>query len=108
MRKFHAYNLSDWPRNGRGEAIFTSTSEAIYYAGIVEDRLATYNFLKKWRLNAHQNFEFLKAKQLVNYDRLFDLATRQQYYREAMEELQRLNDADDEGIWKEKTIEGKE
>ena len=92
MRKFHSYNLSDWPRNGRGEVIFTSTNEALYYAGIVEDRLATYNFLKKWRLNARQNFEYLKLKKPVSYDRLFDLAMRQQYFREAMEEIQRLNE----------------
>jgi len=102
MRKFHAYNLSDWPRNGRGEVIFTSTNEALYYAGIVEDRLATYNFLKKWRLNARQNFDHLKALKGCSHDRLFDLAVKAQFYREAMEELERLNAADDEGFWKER------
>jgi len=92
MRKFHAFTLDDWPRNGRGEVIITSTNEAIYYAGIVKDKQVTYNFLKKWRLNARQNFEWLKLKKPVNYDRLFDLAVRAQFYREAMEEIQRLNE----------------
>ena len=104
MKKFHAYNEDTWPRNGRGEIIFSSTNEAIYYAGIVEDRLATYNFLKKWRLNARQNFEYLKSAKPVNCDRLFDLAVKAQFYREAMEELERLNANDDEGFWQDKEI----
>jgi len=92
MRKFHAFTLDNWPRNGRGEAIFTSTNEAIYYAGIVEDKQVAYNFLKKWRLNARQNFDYLRIQKPVNYDRLFDLAVKAQFYREAMEEIQRLNE----------------
>jgi len=92
MRKFHAYNLSNWPRNGRGEAIFTSTNEAIYYAGIIEDKLIAYEHLQKWRRNAQQNFEYLKLKKPVNFDRLFDLAVKGKFYREAMEEIQRLNE----------------
>ena len=102
MRKFHAYTPDTWPRNGRGEVIFTSTNEAIYYAGIVEDRLIAHKLLKKWRRNAYQNFDSLKIKKPVNYDRLFDLAVKAHFYREAMEELERLNAADDEGFWKER------
>ena len=92
MRKFHAYKLSNWPRNERGEVIFTSTNEAIYYAGIVENRQVAYKLLKKWRLNAHQNFEHVRLKDPISYDRLFDLAIKGQFYREAMEEIQRLNE----------------
>ena len=92
MRKFHAHTPDTWPRNGRGEIIFTSTNEALYYAGIVEDKQAAYNFLKKWAMNAYQNFDYLRSKKPINYDRLFDLAARKQFYREAMEEIQRLNE----------------
>jgi len=92
MRKFHAYELSNWPRNQRGEIIFSSTTEAIYYAGIVEDKQVSYNLLKKWAMNAYQNFDHVRRTSPVNYDRLFDLAARRQFFREAMEEIQRLNE----------------
>jgi len=93
MRKFHAYKLSDWPRNRRGEIIFSSTTEAIYYAGIVEDKQVSYNLLKKWAMNAYQNFDHVRRTSPVNHDRLFDLAARRQFFREAMEEIQRLNES---------------
>ena len=92
MRDFHAYTLNDWPRRKRGDLIFSSTEEAFYYAYIVEDRVSAYDLLAKWRTNTYQDFKALKLKKPLNYDRLFDLAVRAQFYREAMEEIQRLND----------------
>ncbi len=92
MRNLHAYTLNDWPRRKNGELIFTTTNEAIYYACLTDDRVGSYNLLKKWRINAYQNIAMLRSKIPVNYQRIFDLAVRAQLYREAMEEIQRLND----------------
>lgn len=94
MRQFNAYTLDDWPRRKNGELIFSNTNEAIYYANLVEDRLAAYYLLKKWRKNAYQNIEMLRSKPSINYNRIFDLAVRAQLYREAMEEIQRLNEVE--------------
>lgn len=91
MRKFNAYTLDDWPRRKSGELVFTTTDEAIYYANITDDRLAAYNLLKKWRKKNQQDINFLKNKDTYNWNRLFDLAVRGQFYREAMEEIERLN-----------------
>ena len=92
MRNLHAYTLNDWPRRKNGELIFTSTNEAIYYAQITDDRDGAYNLLKKWRINAYQDIARLRSVRVINYNRIFDLAVRAQLYREAMEEIQRLND----------------
>ena len=92
MRKFHAYNEDTWPRGKNGEMIFADTNEAIHYANIVREKQVAYNLLKKWRRNAYQNLEFEKTKKPINYDKMFDLAVRAQLYREAMEEIQRINE----------------
>jgi len=91
MRKFNAYTLDDWPRNGRGELIFQDTNEAIYFANITDDRVLTHNLLKKWRRNVYQNIVPLRKNKPVNFNRIFDLAVRAQLYRECMEEIERLN-----------------
>jgi len=92
MRDFNAYTLNDWPRRKNGELIFTTTNEAIYFANLTDDSLASYDLLKKWRKNAYQNISRLRSMKSINYNRIFDLAVRAQLYREAMEEIQRLND----------------
>ena len=91
MREFNAYTPNDWPRRVNGELIFRSTNEAIYYANVVDDRVGVYHLLEKWRKNTLQDIDALKKREQRNWDRLFDLATRAQFYRECMEEIQRLN-----------------
>lgn len=90
MRKM-IMSLNNWPRRKNGEYIFQSTNEAIYYANLVDDRLAAYDLLKKWRKKNQQDIDHLKSKRSFNVNRLFDLAVRGQLYRECMEEIQRIN-----------------
>jgi hypothetical protein len=92
MRDYHAFTLNDWPRRKNGELIFTTTNEAIYFANITDDRVGSYNLLKKWRINAYQDIKRLRSIKPINYNRIFDLAVRAQLYREAMEEISRLNE----------------
>ena len=94
MRDFHAYTLDNWPRRRRGDLIFRTTEEAFYYANIVEDRASAYDLLSKWRANTYQEIKAARSKKPLNFDKLFDLAVRAQFYREAMEELSRLNQED--------------
>ena len=91
MRDLHAYTLNDWPRRKNGELIFTTTNEAIYFANITDDRVDSYNLLKKWRINAYQDIARLRSMKVINYNRIFDLAVMAQLYRECFEELEHLN-----------------
>lgn len=94
MRDFHAFNSENWPRREKGDLIFQSTNEAIYYAHICVDRLAAYDLLAKWRNNTLLTIKDVKTFSSIDYDRLFDLLVQAQFYREAMEEIQRLNKGD--------------
>ena len=94
MRQFHAYTLDNWPRRKRGNIIFSSTEEAIYYAHLVDDRVSAYHLLEKWRKNTLQDLEALRSRRPLNYNRMMDLAVRSQLYREAMEEIQRINESE--------------
>jgi len=94
MRKFHAYTLDNWPRRGRGDIIFKDTHEAIYYAHLVDDRVSTYHLIEKWRRNTLQDLEAIKTRRPLNFDRMMDLAVRSQFYRECMEEIQRINEGE--------------
>jgi len=91
MKDFRAYTLEDWPRRKNGELIFTTTNEAIYFANLTDDRVGSYNLLKKWRINAYQDIARLRSIKPINYNRIFDLAVRAQLYRECFEELEHLN-----------------
>jgi len=92
MRQHHAYTLNDWPRRKNGEIIFSDTNEAIYYAHLTNDKLMSYSLLKKWRKNIYQDIERIKLIKPLNYNRMMDLAVRAQFYRECMEEIERIND----------------
>ena len=80
-----------WLRRKNGELIFKTSNEAIYFANITEDRLATYNLLAKWRKNAQQHIRAVRVLVPVNLNRIFELAARANLFRECMEEIQRLN-----------------
>lgn len=90
MREYKAYTLKDWPRRQGGEVIFSSTNEAIYFATLVENRLEAIVLLTKWRKETLADISRLKKTQGPDYSRLFELACRSQFYREAMEEMRRL------------------
>lgn len=91
MRALKAYTLDDWPRRKNGELIFTTSNEAMYFANITDDRVGSYNLLKKWRINAYQEIARLRSMRVINYNRIFDFAVRAQLYRECYEELEHLN-----------------
>jgi len=92
MRQFNAYTLEYWPRMKSGEVIFRSTEDAIFYANLVDDRLATYDLLKKWIKKTQENIDSLKERTPFSANRLFNLVVRVQFYVECMEEIQRLNE----------------
>lgn len=92
MRKFHAFTLLDWPKRKDGTVILRSTNDAFYYAQITDDQVAVINLFTKLRRNCYQDIRRLKSLKPVNFDRIFDLAVRAQFYREAMEQISRLNE----------------
>jgi len=94
MRQFNACTLESWPRMKSGDVIFQSTEDAIYYANLVDDRLAAYELLKKWKKKANFDIGLERFKPNPKLNKVYDLAVRAQFYRECMEEIQRLNEGE--------------
>lgn len=94
MRKFHAFTLLDWPKRKDGTIILRSTNEAFYYAQITDDHVAVIDLFTKLRRNCYQDIRRLKSLKPVNFNRIFDLSVRAQFYRETMEEIKRLNEVE--------------
>lgn len=92
MRKSHTYNLALWPLRKNGEPIFTCSEDAIYYAHLVYDKIERLDQLRRLRKKAYFDIGYERSKRNINYDRIFDLAVRAQFYRECLEEVQRIND----------------
>lgn len=91
MRKSYAHSLELWPLRKNGEPIFTCTEDAVYYGHLVFDKIEKIDHLRRLRKKAYLDIAMLRAKKKVDYQRIFDLAVRAQFYRECMEEIQRIN-----------------
>lgn len=87
----HAFSLKTWPRRKNGEPIFTCSEDAIFFGHFININTAEINYLKKLRRNCYLDIAVGKKKTNPNYDRLFDLSFRAQMYREALEEVERIN-----------------
>lgn len=82
-----------WPRNEAGEVILTSTEQAIYYATLIytsPDHVTVIRTLRNKMLR-----EVGKARKNLkpNYNYLLTLAFKGQWYRECLEEVDRLKNS---------------
>jgi len=81
-----------WPRTKAGDPIFTCSEDAIYYAHIIFKN--EQERLKIARLREHIFFSLADMRKNSNPDlnRMMQLAVKGQFYRECLEEVQRIND----------------
>ena len=91
--KTYPYTFESWPRTKAGVFIFTCTEQAIYFAHLVSDRIEVIDTLIKLRKKAYSSIAQLRAGHSSNYQRMMDLAVKAQFYRECLEEIQRINDS---------------
>lgn len=88
--KGKAYNFHNWPETRNGNPIFECTEDAIYYAHLVEDIPETVEKLTILRRKFLAEIRYYKSKDNPNYDRLMTLAVKAQFYRECLEEIDRI------------------
>jgi len=89
MRKI-CVSVSQWPRRNNGDYIFDSTEEAIFFAHLAvfkEDVLAS---LSRSRSITLGKINIEESKDNPNLQRMFDLAVRGQFFRECLEEVERI------------------
>jgi len=91
--KSYSYDLKTWPRRKNGEPIFYCSEDAIYFAHLVYAKTEYANLLTKLRKKAYQDIARARKNVTPDYQRMMDLAVGAQFYRECLEEIQRINES---------------
>jgi len=84
--------IENWPRNGRGQLIFKSSHEAILYAQIIAHSAQATNKVKADRVAVREQLKEGRERIDLNYNFLMQLASRSAFYRECLEEVDRITD----------------
>jgi len=83
-------DFSQWPRSESGAPIFTCTEDAFFFANLIfkkaEERLNIVHLRRKVLFD----LKVMRAKPVHNLQRMMDLAVKGQFYRECLEELERI------------------
>jgi len=91
--KEYSFNFKSWPRTKSDAPIFTCTEQAIYYAHLCSHEPDEIDRLTRLRKGAYARIAEQRAKRQPDYQRMMDLACKAQFYREALEEITRINDS---------------
>lgn len=92
MRKY-PYTFESWPRSKSNDPIFTCTEQAIYFAHLASDKIEVVDLLTRLRKRAYFDIGVIRSTPSPNLQRMMDLAFKAQLYREALEEITRINDS---------------
>ncbi|MBA7495810.1 hypothetical protein ES702_06401 [subsurface metagenome] len=84
--------IENWPRNGRGQVIFKTSHEAILYAQLISESAQAINNIKADRVAVLLQLKEGRQRIDVNYNFLMQLASRSTFYRECLEEVDRITD----------------
>jgi len=83
-------DLSQWPRSKAMVPIFTCSEEAIFYAHLIFKDEAERLKLVHLRRKVLFDLKVMRAKPIHNFQRMMDLAVKGQFYRECLEEVERI------------------
>lgn len=86
--------IYQWPKNKKGEPLFKSTEDALTYGVLVSRHKKEREELQIFFLETYRQIDLEKARNSISIQRLFDLAFKGQFFREAYEEAVRLNNYD--------------
>lgn len=84
------HNFDSWPRTNTGDPIFACSEAAIFYAHLIMDKVQERTRLAKLRQKVLLDLKVMRASDHPNLQRMMDLAVKGQFYRECLEELDRI------------------
>jgi len=84
-------DLANWPRTTKGQPIFKCSEEANFYANLIFDNEKEIKVIMKAMENARQEVHAMRAKGSKNLDRMMHQSVKAQFYRECLEELDRIH-----------------
>lgn len=83
-------NIHNWPRTMAGSPIFSDSGDAIFYAHlVVEDQIERLR-LTSLRKRTLSQCKLMQAQDNPDLDHMMKLATKGQFYRECLEEIERI------------------
>jgi len=83
-------NYENWPRTKCQDPIFTCSEDAIFYAHLITDKVSERAKLVKLRQHVLFSLAGMRKNINPNYNRMMELAVKGQFYRECLEELERI------------------
>lgn len=84
------YSFNQWPRTKRGDPIFSCTEDAIFYGHLIVYEDQERIKIVKLRKRVLFDLKVMRAKTSPNLNRMMELAVKGQFYRECLEELERI------------------
>lgn len=85
-------DLANWPRRINQEPIIKSTNEAYLYAQLIYDDQAKQNGLTSYRDATYKRLAEHRSKKIPNFTIMIDLASRAHFYKECLDEIQRIKE----------------
>jgi len=83
-------SLDRWPRRKTGEYIFQSTEEAFFFANLALGKPDVISNLKRSMVLARVAVNNERTRGTPNLQRMMDLAVKAQFFRECLEEVDRI------------------
>lgn len=83
-------DLNSWPLRRPWDPIFKTTNDAFIYAKLIFDLEKFQKPLTFFRQQTRRAYDHENEKENPDYDRLLVLAVRAQFYRECLEEVERI------------------
>lgn len=83
-------DYSNWPRTQAGNPILTDTGDAIFYAHLITGKVSERTKIVKLRQKTLFDLKVMRSKTGPNLNRMMELAVKGQFYRECLEELERI------------------
>jgi len=79
-----------WPRTKGGDPIFTCSEDSIFYAHLITDSVSEIANLVKLRQKVFSHLKIMRSRNNPSMQKMMDLAVKGQFYRECLEELERI------------------
>jgi len=81
-----------WPRRKNHEIIFKTTHQAIFYANLIASNKRLVDEIDLWRRQARRELIAQRQKTDPNYDTLMEIAVKGQFFRECLDEVNRIRE----------------
>lgn len=84
-------DLANWPTRRDLQPILNSTEEALLYAQLIHRHIQRQTDLASYREQIYKLLSVERRRPNPDLQRMMNLAVRAQFYRECLEEAQRIN-----------------